>query len=177
MKRSLAIVFLALVLTLTLGGAALAAPLSLCDGGKVALYADIVSIGGRFGVTDEITVGAGFLGTDEGLVINGRWQATKSLLIAADYYLLPDTAGYDLLEAGIYFPLASGSNMVLIAGGGVDYYIVDGGGSSIELTGLAEVQFNISSEVVFYQNLAYSFNTDTNDFDFNGINLGLQYSF
>lgn len=177
MKRTLIIAFVSLVLTLALAGAAAAAPLSLTSNGKFAAYADSVSIGVRYGITSEITVGAGTLGTDRGLVVNGCWQATRSLLVAADYYLLPDGAGADWLEAGAYFTLASGGNMTLVAGGGFDYTLPDAGDSSIDVFGLAELQIAVSSQVVFYQNLRYVFDTDGSSLRPGNAEIGIQYTF
>lgn len=178
MKRTLIIASISLVLTLALAGVAAAAPLSLTGNGKFAVYADSVSIGARYGVTKDITVGAGTLGTDQGLVVSGCWQATNKLLVAADYYLIPDTSpNDDMLEAGAYFTLAGGGNMALVAGGGFDYTFPDVGDSSIDLFGLAELQIAVSGQVVFYQNLRYEFDTDGSSLDFGGAEIGIQYSF
>lgn len=178
MKRTLTIAFVSLVLTLALAGAAAAAPLSLTSNGKFAGYADEISIGVRYGITSEITIGAGTLGTDQGLVVNGCWQATNKLLVAADYYLMPDTSlNDDMLEAGAYFTLASGGNMVLVAGGGFDYTFPDVGDSRTYLFGLAELQIAVSSQVLFYQNLRYVFDTDGSSLDFGGTEIGIQYTF
>lgn len=178
MKRTLIVVFVSLVLTLALAGAAMAAPLSLTGNGKFAGYADGTSIGVCYGITSDIIIGAGTLGTDRGLVVNGCWQATKSLLVSADYYLIPESAGdTDWLEAGAYFTLASGGNMALVAGGGFDYVFPETGDSNIYLFGQAELQIAVSSQVLFYQNLRYMFDTDAGELYPGGAEIGIRYTF
>ncbi|MGE5599769.1 MAG: hypothetical protein ACM3XS_10350 [Bacteroidota bacterium] len=176
MKRTPVILFMTLVLTLTLGGAALAAPLALNKSGDFSLYVDRFSLGGRYGITNDITVGAGTLGNDDGWNINGAWQATRTLLVCADVDLYDS---YTDITAGLYIPLASGSNVAAVAGGGIDYRIYDESTIDpiLKIQGQAEVQFTIGSNVLFYNSLNCIFDVDNSTLSFGAYNIGIQYAF